>query len=95
MKKEVRKRDFKCFYCDTPIKFDTSVRSKNNRPIPLNLDGSNHDCPESPFNKGKASKDRQQQPQQQPVERPEAAAVPEPQPTTTTTTQTLKVSEPA
>src|SRR5215208_6905488 len=34
-----------CYACGARIKFDVSVLSRNGRPIPLELDGSLHDCP--------------------------------------------------
>jgi hypothetical protein len=45
------------FGCGTSIKFDDRKVSRIGKKIPLNLDGSPHDCPSSPFNK---TKQRQQ-----------------------------------
>lgn len=43
-----------CKYgCQTPIKFDNNRVSTRGIKIPLNLDGTLHDCPNSPFNKAK------------------------------------------
>ena len=43
-----------CKYgCQTAIKFDNTRVSAKGIKIPLNLDGSTHDCPRSPFNKAK------------------------------------------
>ena len=50
-------REFKCYTCNRAIKFDSSIRSKSDRAIPLNLDGSKHDCPKSSYNKARASND--------------------------------------
>jgi DNA-directed RNA polymerase subunit RPC12/RpoP len=48
------KKDTFCKYgCYTRIKFDNSQVSVRGRKIPLNLDGSLHDCPNSQFNKAK------------------------------------------
>jgi hypothetical protein len=48
------KKDTFCKYgCYTRIKFDNSRVSVRGRKIPLNLDGSLHDCPNGPFNKAK------------------------------------------
>ena len=41
------------FGCQIPIKFDNSRVSAKGKKIPLNVDGSPHDCPSSPFNKAK------------------------------------------
>jgi hypothetical protein len=43
-----------CKYgCQTAIKFDNSRVTAKGIKIPLNLDGTLHDCPNSPFNKAK------------------------------------------
>jgi hypothetical protein len=43
-----------CKYgCQTAIKFDKNQVSARGVKIPLNLDGTPHDCPRSPFNKAK------------------------------------------
>jgi hypothetical protein len=40
-----------CRYgCSKQIKFDDTKVGKNGRRIPLNLDGTRHDCPFSPHN---------------------------------------------
>jgi hypothetical protein len=57
-------RSFKCYTCNRAIKFDSSVRSKSDKAIPLNLDGSKHDCPKSLYNKGKAFKDEEATPRE-------------------------------
>lgn len=42
----------KCWYnCGTDIIFDDGVRGKTGKKIPLNLDGTRHDCPNSSYNK--------------------------------------------
>ena len=47
------KNTFCKYGCQTAIKFDNSRVSAKGIKIPLNLDGSPHDCPSSPFNKAK------------------------------------------
>jgi hypothetical protein len=49
----VKKNTFCKYGCQTAIKFDNSRVSAKGIKIPLNLDGSPHDCPSSPFNKAK------------------------------------------
>lgn len=40
----------KCWYnCGIDITFDDGVIGKTGRRIPLNLDGTRHDCPNSPY----------------------------------------------
>lgn len=40
----------KCWYnCGADITFDDGVRGKTGKKIPLNLDGTRHDCPNSPY----------------------------------------------
>lgn len=42
----------KCWYnCGTDIIFDDGVIGKTGKKIPLNLDGTRHDCPNSPYHK--------------------------------------------
>ena len=41
------------FGCGASIKFDNNRVSRRGIKIPLNLDGTLHDCPNSPFNKAK------------------------------------------
>ena len=38
----------RCRDCNAEIKFDNSVRGKNGGRIPLNPDGTRHDCPNNP-----------------------------------------------
>ena len=49
----VKKNIFCKYGCQTAIKFDNSRVSRRGIKIPLNLDGTLHDCPSSPFNKAK------------------------------------------
>ena len=49
----VEKNAFCKYGCKTPIKFDNSQVSTRGIKIPLNLDGSPHDCPSSTFNTAK------------------------------------------
>lgn len=49
----LKKNTFCKYGCQTPIKFDNSQVSTRGIKIPLNLDGTLHDCPNSPFNKAK------------------------------------------
>lgn len=57
-----RVRVYKCHWCDADITFDRAVRSKNDKPIPLNLaDHRPHDCPESPYNKRKQAMEQQRE----------------------------------
>jgi hypothetical protein len=52
----------KCWYnCGTDIIFDDGVRGKTGKKIPLNLDGTRHDCPNSPY-KRKVSQTHSNQP---------------------------------
>ncbi len=37
--------------CRTEIKFDDNVRSSSGKAIPLNPDGTKHNCPNSEYNK--------------------------------------------
>jgi hypothetical protein len=38
-------RQYKCNKCGVPIRFDSNVKSpKTGRAIPLNMDGTHHDC---------------------------------------------------
>ena len=39
----------RCITCNEAIRFDRKQRSENGKFIPLNLDGSRHDCPKSPY----------------------------------------------
>lgn len=43
----------KCNYCGADITFDKKIRTASGKAIPLNLDKTPHDCPESPYNKQK------------------------------------------
>jgi hypothetical protein len=52
---ERKPRKFQCYGCSAPIYFDKNIRSKNGKHIPLNLDDTNHDCPNSKFNKNKSN----------------------------------------
>ncbi|HKU50616.1 MAG TPA: hypothetical protein VJP79_11740 [Nitrososphaera sp.] len=36
---------FNCHGCNSPIKFDNNVKSASGKVIPLNPDGSHHECP--------------------------------------------------
>ena len=36
---------YSCHGCQQPIKFDNAVKSESGKVIPLNPDGSRHDCP--------------------------------------------------
>jgi hypothetical protein len=41
----------KCWYnCGTEITFDYGIISRTGKKIPLNLDGTFHNCPNSPYN---------------------------------------------
>jgi hypothetical protein len=52
----------KCWYnCGTDIMFDDGARGKTGKKIPLNLDGTRHDCPNSPY-KRKVSQTHSTQP---------------------------------
>jgi hypothetical protein len=54
--KPSRKWDVKpCKYCYQPITFDDSVRAPSGKKIPLNADGSHHECPNSPYNVARRS----------------------------------------
>ena len=47
----------KCWYnCGTHIIFDDGIRGKTGKKIPLNLDGTRHDCPNSPYHKRNSQK---------------------------------------
>jgi hypothetical protein len=47
------KKDILCKYgCGDPIKFDVNRVSRNGKKIPLNLDGTAHDCSKRPYNNG-------------------------------------------
>ena len=48
----------KCYYCEQAIKFDPKKRSDSGKAIPLNMDGTPHDCPESPYNKRKREQEK-------------------------------------
>jgi hypothetical protein len=39
-----------CKYCSQPITFDDSVRAPSGKRIPLNPDGSHHECPYNQYN---------------------------------------------
>jgi hypothetical protein len=43
------------FGCGTPLKFDVNRVSRNGKKIPLNLDGTPHDCAYRPYNNGRRS----------------------------------------
>jgi hypothetical protein len=44
-------RTITCRYCGQQITFDDKITSARGRKIPLNVDGSNHNCTNNPFNK--------------------------------------------
>ena len=46
-------RSINCKYCSQQITFNDNIISRKGRKIPLNLDGSNHNCPQNPFNLSK------------------------------------------
>ena len=39
-----------CKYCGQSITFNDSVTAPSGKKIPLNIDGSHHECPRNPFN---------------------------------------------
>ncbi|CAN5399331.1 hypothetical protein BH18THE2_BH18THE2_26640 [soil metagenome] len=44
--RDTNKREYLCHGCGQPIKFDANVTSSiSGKAIPLNLDGTQHDCP--------------------------------------------------
>ncbi len=45
-----KRRGFKCYWCGADITFDKGICSENGKRIPLNPDGTKHDCPQSPYN---------------------------------------------
>jgi hypothetical protein len=49
----IKKNTFCKYGCQTAIKFDNSRVTAKGVKIPLNLDGTLHDCPNGPFNKTK------------------------------------------
>src|SRR5215212_2103442 len=42
-----------CKYCNQSITFDDDVRAPSDKRIPLNADGSHHECPNNPYNMAK------------------------------------------
>lgn len=44
-----------CKYCSQQITFKESIASARGKKIPLNSDGSHHDCPQRPFNQARSS----------------------------------------
>jgi hypothetical protein len=54
-------RTINCKYCDQQISFSDNIRSERGKKIPLNPDGSHHNCPQRPFNQtrnGRTTKDQ-------------------------------------
>jgi hypothetical protein len=43
----------RCKYCTQQIAFDDDRKSSRGKNIPLSPDGTDHDCPKSPFNLSK------------------------------------------
>jgi hypothetical protein len=39
-----------CKYCSQPIAFDDDIRAPSGKRIPLNADGSHHECLHNPYN---------------------------------------------
>jgi hypothetical protein len=44
-----------CKYCSQPITFDDSVRATSGKRIPLNADGSHHECAKKSYNTARYS----------------------------------------
>jgi hypothetical protein len=44
-----------CKYCSQSITFDDDVRTPSGKRIPLNADGSHHECPNNPYNVARRS----------------------------------------
>jgi hypothetical protein len=44
------KKRFLCYWCRQEIILDSGVRSDAGKRIPHNVDGTKHDCPNSPYN---------------------------------------------
>jgi hypothetical protein len=54
--KKYIKKDILCKYgCRTPLKFDPNMISASGKKIPLNLDGTAHECSNRPYNNGTRS----------------------------------------
>jgi DNA-directed RNA polymerase subunit RPC12/RpoP len=47
------KRTIRCTYCNQQIIFDDNRKSNSGKKVPLNPNGSNHNCSKSPFNLSK------------------------------------------
>jgi hypothetical protein len=47
-------KTYNCKYCGMLIRFDAKMKSKNGRSIPLNPDGTTHNCPNNPYNESAA-----------------------------------------
>jgi hypothetical protein len=45
-----------CKYCRESITFDDDVRAPSGKRIPLNADGSHHECPNNPYNMARRSR---------------------------------------
>jgi hypothetical protein len=46
-------RSINCKYCKQQITFNDNITSRKGRKIPLNIDGSNHNCPNNSFNQAR------------------------------------------
>jgi hypothetical protein len=62
-----QKKQVFCRTCQAPIKFSKYHRTENQGWIPLNMDGTTHECPMKEWNKKQKQHQQQPQQQQQPV----------------------------